>query len=77
MIKFIIITNTKKAEHFKKKHSERRRMQFRNSRIDAVAQNNLANNEVCGPEMLNFFCFVGLINIFTGLNFVKCNTLLV
>ena len=77
MIKFIIITKTKKAEYFKKKHSERRRMQFRNSRIDAVVQNNLANNEFCGPEMLKYFCFVGLINISTGVNFVKCNTLLV
>ena len=77
MIKLIIITKTKKEEHFKKKHSERRRMQFRNSRIDAVVQNNLANNEFCRPEMLKFFCFVGLINISTGLYFVKCNTLFV
>ena len=77
MIKLIIITKTKKEEYFKKKRSERRRMQFRNRRIDAVVQNNLANNEFCGPEMLKYFCFVGLINISTGVNFVKCNTLLV
>ena len=58
----------KKEEHFRKKHSKRRRIRFRNRRTDAVVQISLARN-------VEVFIFRRVEKLITGLNFIKCNTL--